>query len=100
MTAIQRFGSGLRLNVHFHTLVLDGVFSHTRSGPLTFHPAPPPSDADVAHILAIVRARELDGAVPVLFEELSRTWCARRLCACRCPCFAHRMTLPVRSGRH
>ena len=57
VTAIQRFGSGLQLNVHFHTLVLDGVFSQTRSGPLTFHPAPPPSDADVAHILAIVRAR-------------------------------------------
>src|SRR6185295_10784545 len=57
VTAIQRFGSGLQLNVHFHTLVLDGAFSHTRSGPLTFHPAPPLSDADVAHILAIVRAR-------------------------------------------
>ena len=57
VTAIQRFGSGLRLNVYFHTLVLDGVFSHTRSGPLTFHPAPPPRDADVAHLLAIVRAR-------------------------------------------
>src|SRR5690348_10513909 len=25
--------------------------------PLTFHPAPPPSDADVAHTLATVRAR-------------------------------------------
>ena len=24
---IQRFGSGLQLNIHFHTLVLDGVFS-------------------------------------------------------------------------
>jgi hypothetical protein len=26
VTVIQRFGSGLQLNVHFHTLVLDGVF--------------------------------------------------------------------------
>jgi len=57
VTAIQRFGSGLQLNVHFHTLVLDGVFSQPRSGPLTFHPAPPPSDDDVAHVLATVRAR-------------------------------------------
>jgi hypothetical protein len=40
VTVIQRFGSALRLNVHFHTLVLDGVFSDTRPGPLTFHPAP------------------------------------------------------------
>jgi putative transposase len=57
VTAIQRFGSGLQLNVHFHTLVLDGVFSAARPGPLTFHPAPPPSDDDVAHVLATVRAR-------------------------------------------
>ena len=27
MTVIQRFGGGLNLNVHFHTLVLDGVFT-------------------------------------------------------------------------
>src|SRR5881296_4294994 len=48
VTVIQRFGSGLQLNVHFHTLVLDGVFSEARPGPLTFHSAPPPSDEDVA----------------------------------------------------
>ena len=56
VTVIQRFASGLQLNVHFHTLVLDGVFSEARPGPLTFHPAPPPSD-DVAHVLATARAR-------------------------------------------
>jgi hypothetical protein len=26
VTVVQRFGSDLRLNVHFHTLVLDGGF--------------------------------------------------------------------------
>ena len=57
VTVIQRFRSGLQLNVHLHTLVLDGVFSETRPGRLTFHPAPLPSDADVAHVLATVRAR-------------------------------------------
>ena len=45
ITVIQRFGSGLQLNVHFHTLVLDGVFSEGRPGQLTFHPAPPPGSA-------------------------------------------------------
>jgi len=54
-------GSGsarsVQLNVHFHTLVLDGVFSEARPGPLTFHSAPPPSDEEVAHVLATVRAR-------------------------------------------
>jgi hypothetical protein len=31
LTVIQRFGSGLQLNAHFHTLVLDGVFSETQA---------------------------------------------------------------------
>jgi hypothetical protein len=57
VTAIQRFGSGLRLNLHYHTLVLDGVFSEAQPGRLTFHPAPPPSDEDVAWVLAAVRTR-------------------------------------------
>jgi hypothetical protein len=33
------------------------VFSAARPGPLTFHVAPPPSDADVAHVLATVCTR-------------------------------------------
>jgi len=37
--------------------VLDGVFRETRPGHLTFHPAPLPSDEDVALLLATVRAR-------------------------------------------
>jgi len=41
VTVIQRFGSGIQLNVHFHTLVLDGTFNQPRPGPLVFHPAPP-----------------------------------------------------------
>jgi hypothetical protein len=57
VTVIQRFGSGLQLNLHYHTLVLDGVFSEAPPGRLTFHPASPPSDADVAQVLATVRPR-------------------------------------------
>ena len=30
VTFIQRFGSALNLNVHFHTLVLDGAYTYTR----------------------------------------------------------------------
>jgi transposase-like zinc-binding protein/putative transposase len=41
LTVIQRVGSGLNLNVHFHTLVFDGVFRRTPEGGLTFHPAFP-----------------------------------------------------------
>ena len=57
LTVIQRFGSGLNLNVHFHTVVLDGVFSQGRSGALEFHPAPAPSDEEVAQVLDTARRR-------------------------------------------
>ncbi len=44
VTAIQRFGSGINLNIHFHTLCLDGVF--TRDGNAwRFVAAPPPTRA-------------------------------------------------------
>jgi len=47
LTVIQRFGGALNLNIHFHTLVLDGVF--TTAGPegVRFYPTPPPTDAEV-----------------------------------------------------
>jgi putative transposase/transposase-like zinc-binding protein len=57
LTVVQRFGSGLNLNVHFHTVAFDGVFSRTPAGPLTFHPAIPPIDAEVANVLDIIRRR-------------------------------------------
>jgi hypothetical protein len=55
VTVIQRSGSGLNVNPHFHTLVLDGVFSQARSSALEFHPAPAPSDDEVAEVLAMIR---------------------------------------------
>lgn len=41
----------MNLNVHFDTLVLDGVFCELTPGRLEFHAATPPSDAAVAHVL-------------------------------------------------
>ena len=57
VTAIQRFGSALNTNVHFHTLVAQGVFAEQADGTLRFAPAPAPSDLDVARLLASVRRR-------------------------------------------
>jgi hypothetical protein len=37
---IQRFGGALNLNVHFHALVLDGVFAPDDGGRLQFHRTP------------------------------------------------------------
>ena len=50
-------GSGLNVNLHFHPLVLDGVFTEAPGGALAFQPAPAPSDAEVAAALATIRQR-------------------------------------------
>src|SRR5204862_2555323 len=57
VTVIQRFGGGLQLNVHFHTLLLDGVFAEGEDGSLEFHAAEPPSDEEVARLLATIYRR-------------------------------------------
>ncbi len=41
VTLIQRFGSALNLNIHFHLLVLDGVYELTAAGPRFRRVAPP-----------------------------------------------------------
>jgi hypothetical protein len=54
VTFIQRFGSALDLDVHFHTLALDGVYTHEvgRGQPTRFLPLPPPEADEVARVLA------------------------------------------------
>ena len=44
----------LFLNVHVHALVLDGVFARGAAGPITFHPLPDLTAADVADVLAAI----------------------------------------------
>jgi hypothetical protein len=54
----QHFGSSLRVNLHYHALVLDGVYTEDAdSGALTFHEARPPSDEEVAALVVLVRKR-------------------------------------------
>jgi putative transposase/transposase-like zinc-binding protein len=59
LTVIQRFGGALNLNIHFHTLVLDGVFTTAAHDAVQFHPLPPPTDAEVARLVTAIRARIL-----------------------------------------
>jgi hypothetical protein len=54
VTAIQRFGSAANLNVHFHSLVAQGVFTGDDG---RFVSLPAPSDQDVWRVLATVRRR-------------------------------------------
>jgi len=58
VTAIQRVGSALNTNVHFHTLVAEGVFEVLPDGSQRFVPLrEPPTDVEVARLVAIVRGR-------------------------------------------
>jgi hypothetical protein len=60
VTVIQRFGGALNLNIHFHTLMLDGVFMVAADGgAVQFHVLSPPSDEEVARLLVTIRARIL-----------------------------------------
>ncbi len=49
--AVQRFGSAINLNVHFHTLIPDGVFDLSRPGRALFVRLPAPSDEELERIL-------------------------------------------------
>jgi hypothetical protein len=51
--AVWCFGGGLNLNLHDHTLLLDGVFLVDRvNGTLGFRPLPPPTGEEVGAMLA------------------------------------------------
>jgi hypothetical protein len=47
---VQRFGS-LNLHVHYHLVALDGVFARDAQGRVVFHPAPPPTPANLDAIV-------------------------------------------------
>lgn len=52
VTAIQRFGGALNLNVHLHTVLPDGVFDLAGSGPAPFVALAAPSDEEIDRIWA------------------------------------------------
>lgn len=57
VTFVQRFGDALNLNVHFRSLVLDGVYQAGPFEPTRFHPLPPPDDAEIARVVGQVARR-------------------------------------------
>lgn len=56
VTLIQRFGSALNLNIHFHMLFLDGVYSFD-DGRTKFHRAPRPTASELAQLLHRISVR-------------------------------------------
>jgi hypothetical protein len=57
VTHVQRFGSSINLNVHFHVMVLDGVFSRDAHGRPLFYSAQPPTRAELDEVVRQVRRR-------------------------------------------
>lgn len=51
VTLIQRFGSALNLNIHFHMLFLDGVYVQDDAGHYGFHHTPPPTVEQLHNLL-------------------------------------------------
>jgi ribosomal protein S27E len=57
VTLIQRFGSALNLNVHFHMLFLDGVYVERRDGSLRFRWVKEPTSAELARLTQTLALR-------------------------------------------
>jgi hypothetical protein len=57
VTFIQRFGDALNLNVHFHTLMLDGVYERYGEPGMGFRGLTPPDDDEVRRVVERVARR-------------------------------------------
>ncbi|RYF08470.1 MAG: hypothetical protein EOO40_07830, partial [Deltaproteobacteria bacterium] len=65
VTAIQRFSSSLGLNLHFHSLFVDGIYLERADGTAQFRTVPPPSRRELQAVTdevcaAVQRLRGLD----------------------------------------
>ena len=60
VTLIQRFGSALNLNVHFHMLLLDGVYTTTPWGKSRFHRTNGPNHQKLTKLVHTISHRVAD----------------------------------------
>jgi hypothetical protein len=75
---VQRFGDALRLNLHFHTLAMDGLYIVNEKGELVFRHVATPSDAEMARVAdrvhrSVARLLELRGLGPEAIPEEADT---------------------------
>jgi hypothetical protein len=57
VSVLQRFGSALNLNLHFHILAVDGVFHRDEGGQVRFTRIAEPTDEEVAGLADLIAAR-------------------------------------------
>lgn len=76
VTVVQRFGSACELNVHFHTLILDGVWSDPSTGRPTspaYHRRPLRTNVELRSVArAAVRQVNLTQSPPYQVDRASR----------------------------
>ena len=60
VTLIQRFGSALNLNVHFHMLFIDGVYQEKYNGQLRFHRVNAATTTELNTLVATISQRVAD----------------------------------------
>jgi hypothetical protein len=60
VTLIQRFGSALNLNVHFHMLFVDGVYATTPWGRSRFHRTNAPDQQELTELVHTISHRVAD----------------------------------------
>ena len=75
VTLLQRFGGSANLNLHFHILFVDGVYT-INDGKAEFHRLPTPSAKDVAVVLTAISGKvlsylEKSGYLTKDFEQTS-----------------------------
>jgi len=51
VTQVQRFGSALNLNIHWHMLFLDGVYTERAAGSLRFHRVAAPTGEELSQLV-------------------------------------------------
>jgi hypothetical protein len=113
VTFIQRFGSALNLNLHFHVIGLEGVYlDRTAAGRKPqFVTAEPPTDADIAAVIRKISRRiirtlrrlgyldaGMEPPVATSYEPLRDT--APELARTMAASVPHRIACGARAGQH
>ncbi len=57
VTLIQRFGSALNLDLHLHTIFIDGVYQQKDHGKLPFHRVNAPTASELNTLVATISQR-------------------------------------------
>ena len=56
VTFVQRFGGSANLNIHFHTLMIEGVYREENDKAF-FHELAPPTNEDIKQVLSQIQRR-------------------------------------------